>query len=166
MLKCVREVAFPYGFSYHAENSHTNFYYWAWAWNMSDFRIFYKDISCRTNSFSKLLTSLNILDTTQTGPGFCWLLQFLFSLSSFSTPRYSWESGQNLKVDYWLWILIENIEHFLHFLFVVCLHFLHFLSFNLVWALLLLFQETFSSKPFSISYNESLFQEWYFKKGK
>ena len=122
---------------------------------MSDFRIFYKDISCRTNSFSKPLTSLNILDTTQTGPGFCWLLQFLFSLSSFSTPRYSWESGQNLKVDYWLWILIENIEHFLHFL-----------SFNLVWALLLLFQETFSSKPFSISYNESLFQEWYHKKGK
>ena len=86
---------------------------------MSDLRIFYKDISCRTNSFSKLLTSLNILDTTQTGPGFCWLLQFLFSLSSFSTPRYSWESGQNLKVDYWLWILIENIGHFFHFCLLI-----------------------------------------------
>ena len=101
LLKCVIDLAFPYGFFYPAENRHKiilsmgmkfvrflNIFQWAY------------DISCRTNSFSKLYIS----DTTQTGPGFCWLLQFLFSLSSSSTPRYSWESGQNLKVDDWLWI--------------------------------------------------------------
>ena len=105
LLKCVKmcnRLSFSLWFFYPAENRYKfiilsmgmkyvrfqNIFQWAY------------DISCRTNSFSKLYIS----DTTQTGPGFCWLLQFLFSLSSFSTPRYSWESGQNLKVDDWLWI--------------------------------------------------------------